>query len=93
MKSGTSFILFIVVLQRLYGGTESGRSGIQRAKDIILRCLSFIKVTQEVVVFFNNTPFLHDYTLKLIKLFYVIFMTLFVLPMVNVPNTQLHRVV
>lgn len=34
---------------------------------------SFIKVTQELVVFFyNSTPSLEHYTVKLIKLFYVV---------------------
>lgn len=50
--------------------------------------LSFIKVTQEAVVFlFNNTLFSHNYTFKLIKLF--CYFNGIVLPVVNVPNTQL----
>lgn len=54
--------------------------------------LSFIKVTQEAVVFlFFNTLFLHDYTFKLIKLF--CYFNDIVLPVVNVPNTQLRSFV
>lgn len=48
--------------------------------------LSFIKVTQEVLVFFfNNTTFLEDDTVMLIKLFCSL--CDIVLPVVNLPHT------